>query len=113
MITFDETHREAMGEKLTKRIAQALTDGDLTLEQLPDVASLILDTIDRITTHMELVTFLTTLTKDYSFFEDLLTLERGEEQEEEAHEKVDKVQQLIEQNRLDEAIKAAQQASQT
>ena len=56
----------------------------------------------------KMIVFIEDLVKRWEFFKDILTLEKGEEQEEAEKNKIDKVQNLIKSNQIDAAIKTAQ-----
>lgn len=107
-IGFDETHRNKIGKALTQRLGQALADQLITLDDLPKISKAILGEIDQISTHAELVYFLEKLNKTWPIFENIATLEAGEEKESQEKQTINEVTKLIHDKKLDEAIKTAQ-----
>lgn len=111
VMDFDEAHKNVIGERLARKVARALEDGTVTLEQLPEISSYILDNIDTITTHDQLMTFLTNLSQKWPVFSDVLTMEEGEVQEKKEDQKIEQVEDLLKENKIDEALKVAESAT--
>lgn len=108
---FDEARKNVVGERLARKVARALEDGTVTLEQLPEISSYILDNIDTITNHGQLMTFLTELSQKWPVFSNVLTMEQGEVQEKKEDQKIEQVENLIKENKIDEALKVAESAT--
>ncbi|MBI2036692.1 hypothetical protein HYT17_03620 [Candidatus Microgenomates bacterium] len=109
---FDEARKDIVGERLIRRLARALGDGEVTQEQASDASSYILDTIDTITSREQLIVFLTELSQKWPVFSEILTLEQGEAQDKKEDEKVEQVEDLLKENKIDEALKVAESATQ-
>ena len=105
---FDEVYKNKIGSQLTKRLAQALDEGDVTVEEARKVASYILANIDNATNHPQLINFLTQLSKKWSFYSGILTIEKGKKLDEEEEEKIEEVTELIKKDKVEEAIKEAE-----
>src|SRR3989344_3486181 len=108
MPVFDKDHVDKIGIAITKTLGKAMQDGLISMDQLAETSEYILSNIDRPQSHAEMIVFIEDLVKRWEFFKDILTLEKGEEQEEAEKNKIDKVQNLIKSNQIDAAIKTAQ-----
>lgn len=108
---FDEAKKDLIGGQLIRRLARALQDGELTEEQVSEASGYILDTIDTIQDHSQLIAFLTTLSQKWPIFSESLALEQGEEKEVKEEVKLEEVQNLLRQDNLDEALKVAESAT--
>lgn len=106
-----EAYRDKIGERLTRKLAQALQEQEITQEEFSAAASYILDNIDMAKDNIQLVEFLTNLAQKWPIFSDVLTIERGEIKEEKEDEVVEKTEALIKENKLDEALAVAENAT--
>jgi vesicle coat complex subunit len=104
-------YKNKITERVARRLSSAVKSGEVTLDELPKVSSYILDNIDKAINNSELLTFLEELTKKYSFFSQLLTSEKVEVVEQNKQEALKEVGSLIDQNKIDEALKVATDAS--
>ena len=103
----NEEYKDKLGQSLTLQLAQALKAGNITEEDLPTAASYILNRIDTLKTKEELIQFLTDLASKWTFFSNTLLMEKGEIIEAQEDKKVDQMEELIKQNKLDEALSVA------
>lgn len=104
-------YREKIGESLTKRLNDAYLHGIISEDESPIIAQFILDNIDKPTTHQELITLLEELANKWPVFGPILVMERAASGEEKTDEAVEQIQQLIKEDRIDEAIAAAGEAT--
>lgn len=109
-ISTDEAYKDRIGERLTLRMAQALKDGEITEDELPVIASYLLENIDKCKNSSEIFDFLVKIAKKWSFFENILTIEHGQILEKQEEEQASKVEDLIKQNKIDDALKVAENA---
>ncbi len=102
-----DAYREKIGDRLTRRLAQALKDHEITQDEFAEVASYILENIDNARTAPELVQLLEEIGSQWSFLSDVVTEEKNESQNQEVSEKVQQIDTLISQNKIDDALKVA------
>lgn len=104
---FDEIYKNRVGKHLTIRLALALKNGEITEQELPIIARFILDHIDNILNHEQLIQFLTNLSQKWPVFNHILTIEKGEEILIKEGYAINQIQQLLKQKRYDEVIATA------
>jgi len=104
---FDEIYKNRVGKHLTIRLALALKSGEITEQELPIIARFILDHIDNILNHEQLIQFLTNLSQKWPIFNHILTIEKGEEILNKEGYAINQIQQLLKQKRYNEAITIA------
>ena len=107
-IVFDKDHVDQIGVSLTKALGKAMQDGVMTLKELSEISQYILSHIDEPKSHLEMIGFLEVLVKRWTLFKDILTIEKGEELQEEEKTTITQVQKLIKQNQLDKALQTVQ-----
>ena len=100
-------YKNKIGERLTRKLIDALREKKITQEELSIISSYILDNIDKPKTNSELLDFLEDLSQKWPIFKDNLEVEEAEINEENKAQKVDQVEDLIEQNKIEDAIKLA------
>ncbi|GEM_PF-2258824 len=109
---FDEAHKNVVGERLARRLARGLEDGQISLEETPAISTYILDRIDTITNQEQLTAFLTELSQKWPVFSEILTLEQGGVKEIKEDERVEQMENLLKENKIDEALEVAESATQ-
>lgn len=109
----DEAYKNKIGERLTLRLAQALENKEVTLEESSTIASYVLENIDKAKNNLELVDFLTSLSQKWPIFAGTLEIERGEIKDKEEDIVAGKASQLIQENKIDEAIKIVESVTNT
>lgn len=107
----DEAYKNKIGERVVRRIAQALKDKEISLEEASTMASYLLDNIDRAKDNLQLFNFLEGIAKKWPIFSNILTAEQGEIMDKKEKEAVEQASGLIRQNKIDEAIKVAEDAT--
>lgn len=107
----DDTYKNKIGERVVRRLGQALKDGEISLEDASVISSYLLDNIDKAKDNLQLFNFLEGLAKRWPIFSNILTAETGEIIDKKEKEAVEKASGLIQQNKIDEAIKVAEDAT--
>lgn len=102
-----EQHKKDVERKLVDAIITALEQGNLRSEEVPAVSDFILQKIELLKTHHDLVGFLDELSTQWPVFSQVDILEHAEEQEETERLATANVQDLINHGDLDAAIAAA------
>lgn len=108
---FDEKHKDIVGERLTRKLARAIENGDMNQEQASEASAYILDTIDTLEDHAQLISFLTTISQKWPVFSSVLDLEQGEVSQAKEEQKVEEVENLLKENKIDEALHVAESAT--
>lgn len=108
-------YRDRIGQTLTERLAKAIGDEVVTIEEGSIIAGKILDRVRGAGTHEELVTFIEELAREWPLFGPVLIAEQTTHTTEDARkhdeEAVEKVENLLKENRLEEAIETAEKAN--
>jgi hypothetical protein len=107
MDSVTEAYKNKIGERLTRKLAQAVKGGQITPEELPNISSYILTNIDNAKTNSELLTFLEEVASKWPIFSETLTIEQSQNAEDNKEEKVEQITSLIDANKLDEALQIA------
>lgn len=97
-------YRERIGTTLATRLNDAYAQGAVSQEESPVVAQFILDKIDTLNNHEELMAFLEELANKWPVFGPVLVLERSMDSEEKNSETVNQAEQLIKENKIEEAL---------
>lgn len=107
--------RNQVGYKLTKRVAQALSDQEITRDELSQISKDILDNIYDATTKEELFKFLDDLAARWPFLSDTVSEEKnntqGVSQNKDQQAQVSHIDTLINENKIDDALAAARKAT--
>ena len=106
-----EAYKNKIGERLTKRLVQALRNKEITQAELATISSYVLENIDEAESNSELLEFLEDIAKKWPFLSALLSSEQAEKVEEENKGKIEQVGELIDQNKINEALKVATDAN--
>lgn len=110
-IPIDEAYREKIIAQLTKTMLDSVEEKKLTEGEMSVISGYILDSIDNIKTHQDLTNFLYELSWRWPIFKQVLKVEKGVEKESKDDEKAETIQGLIKENKIEEAIDAAQSAT--
>lgn len=97
-----------IGSQLMLRAAQALKKEEFSQEEFSSVCSFLLDNLERCKTQEDIISFLTGLSDKWPLFSDYLAVERGKIVEKQEDVTVKRVEDLIHNNKLDEALKVAE-----
>lgn len=89
--------KEKIGQRLTLRLAQAVQNKEITPEELPNIASYILENIDNKKTNAELVAFLDEISVKWPFFADTATSEKETAEMQEKNQKTQEITNQIQQ----------------
>lgn len=106
-----DAYRNKIGERLTIRLAKAIKDQEISVDEYPEVSSYILENIDKATSNSELFQFLEDIAKKWPIFSDVSAGEQAEVAQKDTQEKVEEVKNLINENKIDDALKAATDAN--
>jgi hypothetical protein len=104
-------YKDKIGLRLSRRMLHAFEDGEITEEELKDISSYILENIDKAQNNAELYEFLEAISAKWPIFQDVLIVENAETGEKKKGEVIEKVEDLIEQNKIDQALQVASQAN--
>lgn len=107
----DETYKNKIGERVTRRLAEALGDGEVSQEEAGKISSYILDNIDKVEDNVGLVDFLAGLSQKWPIFSSILIENQAESTKEKEQEAVGQVSALVKENKIDEAIRVAETAT--
>lgn len=106
-VGFDETHRNKIGNQLALRVAEALTNHELTLKDLPEIADYILLQLKQIQSHQELTLFLKNLSSKWPVFKNISDIEKGEEVMDKEKKQIDQVEKFMQEKKVDQALNTA------
>lgn len=107
----DEAYKNKIGERVVRRIAQALKDKEISLEEASTMASYLLGNIDKAKDNLQLLNFLEEMAKKWPIFSNILTAEQGEIADKKEKIAIEQASSLIQENKIDEAIKVAESAT--
>ena len=107
----DEAYKNKIIQRLTLRIADGLEKGELTSEQYEEISSYILQNIDKTKNNSELLAFLEVLSQKWPIFSNMLTSEQTEATPDQSQGKVEQIDSLIKENKIDEALRVATDAN--
>lgn len=107
----DEAYKNKIGERLTGILLDALENGEVSEEESSDISSYILDHINKAKDNASLFDFLTTLSKTWPIFSKALTMENEEILNNKKNEAIGQASSLIQENKIDEAIKIVENAT--
>lgn len=105
-------YRERIGESLARRLADAIGQEIVSLEEAAEISNTILTRIDTLKNHHDLISFIEELAQKWPLFGPLLVTEQAQKIEESEETAVNQISDLLKENRLDEAIDTASQATQ-
>lgn len=106
-----EAYKNKIGERLTRTLADALGQGVLSEEQAVEIAEYVLQNIDAPQNSAQLLDLLTELAHKWAIFGHILTLELGEITGKQDQVAVEKAEELIKQNRIDDALNVVENAN--
>lgn len=106
-----DTYKNKIGERLTKVLIDALEAGEISQKEASEVSSYILDNIDKAQDNSQLFDFLTTISNKWSIFSNVLASEQEEISNTKKEEAIGQASSLIEENKIDEAIKVVENAT--
>lgn len=109
--SISEEERNILGAKLTRELGKAMEEKIVSEEEASEIASLILSKIDTLSYEEDLLNFLQEISNKWSFFSNVLVLEKGEIKEEKEDQVASKVENLIKNNKLEDALKMAEEAT--
>jgi hypothetical protein len=110
----NEEHKKDIERKIMETIISSLESGKLNVEEYDRLAPFILERIEVVKTHDDLLLFLRDLTHQWPIFSFILTIENGEVRRFEDQAKVQEIQQQMVQEgvRAEESYAVAKDLSQ-
>lgn len=91
----DADHKNKIGSYLTRVLAQALKDGEISEEGASDAASKLLATVDTLRNQEELVAFLTQLSNRWPIFSNYLVIERSKLKEQTEEKNIEVIEEAL------------------
>lgn len=101
-----------IGTSLARRFADALAQEVITADQAAEIAEYVLENIDKAKNAAELVDFLEELCKKWPLFTPVLTMQQEAIVDTAEDKAVEKAEELLGQNKIDEALAVAENAQQ-
>ncbi len=109
-------YQDRIGQTLTTRLADAMEKEVISLEESSEIAQAILDGVQGSKNHEELMNFMEELAHKWPLFGPVLVSEQSEQMghvvAEQEHQAVDQIEGLLKENKIDEAIQTAENATQ-
>lgn len=107
----DKAYIEHTGIRLTKKLAEGLEQGVISEDEASEIATYILDNIDKSDTSAKLLDFIEDLAQKWPIFQGVLVLEQGEVNKQNEDSALQKASELIKQNDVEGALNVAEQAT--
>lgn len=104
-------YRERIGATLTTRLNDAYSQEVISSEESPIIASFILERIDNLRNHQDLIAFLEELANKWPIFGPVLMLERSIEKKGDNDQAINQAEQLIRENKIEEALDLVEDAN--
>ncbi|MDP3998368.1 MAG: hypothetical protein Q8P89_02035 [bacterium] len=111
IMELSEEHKKEIKMKLMETIITSLEQGRLSNDELPGVASFILERMDTLKDQDELRFFLSELAAKWPIFTDILVGEIGVAREKEEEKAEGYVSELMKSGKLDEAVNLAKKVT--
>ena len=111
MDTSFQAHKSSITKEIADVFVRAVEEGELEDSELPVASADALYLLHEAQTSQELFENLKQLNAVWPFFDDLLDKIQQEEQEEKTVEQTEKMQQLLKENKVDEALESVNQQS--
>ncbi|MCL4353719.1 hypothetical protein M1615_04660 [Patescibacteria group bacterium] len=118
---FDEAYKNKIGERLTRRLAEAIKNQEIDQEKAVFLASYILSNLDGAQDNSQLADFVSGLSSEWPMFSRISTNSTEQdhdqgnqiagEKTEKTEDAIGEISGLIKQNKIDEAISVAKLAN--
>lgn len=108
-----EEHKKEVETKLVETIADALEKNLISTDNQKEISDFILSRMPSIKTYDELTVFLRELSAKWQIFTPLLTTEAGEVKEKAEEKVAEKVEDLTQAGKIEEALETAKAATDT
>ena len=109
---FTPEKKEEIEKKIVAIIADSLEQKKIGEEDLPEIATYVLENIDEVKNQEELVRFLDRLVDRWDMFHQLVSVEAGEIKEQQENQAIAKVEDLVGLGNIDAALAVAKAATQ-
>jgi len=104
-------HKEEIQKSIVEAVIQALESEHLTESDLPAIGQFVLERIDHITTHDELVKFVGELATKWPVFKHIESTEKAVAERQEDIQTAEKVEDLVSSGKIEEALGLAKSAT--
>lgn len=111
MHPIDKAYKDKIGERLTRELANGLTDGTVTEEEAAEIATYILENLNKTKDSSEILNFLEEFVKKWPIFEPILNLEQANTIDKKEDVAIQQAESLIKENRIDEALNVVESAT--
>lgn len=99
-MVFDEDHKNKVGKDIVNQLIFLLEQKKITTDEVSKISDFVLSKIHEVKNHEELIVFLNDLVKKWPAFNNILSLEKGEETEEQTKKQAEELTKNIIQNNL-------------
>lgn len=106
-----QDHKNEIEKKIVETIALSLENNTLQQNELSDIASFVLDRMDQVKNHEELILFLSELSSKWPIFGQIEAIEKGEVKEQKEEQAFQNVLDLAKSGKIDEAVNLAKEAT--
>lgn len=106
-----EEHKKRVEQMIIDTSLNAFENKEIPEEELPKIADLVLQKMDSIQDHQQLITFLSELAGKWPLFKNIFIIEQGEENRVRETQAAKQVLNLIQQGRIKEAINLARRVN--
>lgn len=100
-------HKKEVQKRIMEALISAYEKLEITKVDFDEISKFILEKDPTIQTHHDLIIFLRELTAKWNIFSFVLTLENGEIKKIEENKAVEKIEDLTQEGKIDEALEAA------
>jgi hypothetical protein len=107
-----EQYKESIERKIVEAIISALDKKEIQESELSQIAGMVLDGIDKVSSQDQLIDFLTTLSDRWTIFKNILEIEKGQIKSVLEKKTADDVLQLANTGNIEEAIRLAKTVTQ-
>lgn len=104
-----EEHKKEVQRKIVETVISSLEQDKITEAQFDEISAYILEKVEPVKTHHDLIVFLRELSAKWNIFSFILTLEDGEVKKIEQNQKADEIQQIVKTGNIDDALNKARQ----
>lgn len=107
----DKAYIEHTGIRLAKKLAEGLENGSVNEDEASEIATHILDNIDKADTSAKLLDFIEDLAEKWPLFKGILILEQSDINKQKEDSALQQASDLLKQNDVEGALNVAEQAN--
>lgn len=112
-VDFTQEHKNEIEKKIVEAIVTGLESNKILENQLSEIADFVLERIDALKTHEELVVFLSDLAARWPIFENIALTEKGEAKDKAEDRIASEALKLAQSGKIDDAIDLAKTMTNT